>query len=144
MSDELRDRFRDHQPDEEEGEDDGGEDGADSSSSPPTSHNAQTSESSDGPSDTSGSSSPDSSGGSGVSGGSDSSGNVRDRPQMSMYLPPDVKSRVEDDYEKLDAKSKLADQGGVRKNDDFFVGMIEFALEENRNEFEEYIGVTGE
>lgn len=139
MSDELRDRFRSHQSDEEE--EDGQEDDADNSSSSSTAHNAQTSDGSDSSSNASSSSSPSSSDG---SGGSDSSGNVRDRPQMSMYLPPDVKSRVEDDYEKLDAKSKLADQGGVRKNDDFFVGMIEFALEENRDEFEKYIGVTEE
>lgn len=128
MSDELRERFQEHTPADETDGSDGSStahntDGADSSGDSPVAPSSSESDGTNGAS------------------GSDESPNVRDRPQMSMYLPPEVKSRVEDDYEKLDAKSKLADQGGLRKNDDFFVGMIEFALGECREEFEEFLGI---
>lgn len=68
----------------------------------------------------------------GVSGGS-----VRDRPQTAMYLPEELRERLLDVYEKLDARSKLDDDGEIEKHRHFYEGLVECALDSD--DLEEYV-----
>lgn len=64
---------------------------------------------------------------------------TRDRRQIPMYLPEDQAERIQDKYDELDARSKLAGEGGIEKHKDFFEGFVEAAL--NNEALEEYVGI---
>lgn len=69
--------------------------------------------------------------------GSGSSGSVRDRPQTAMYLPEELRQRLLDVYEKLDARSKLDEDGEIEKHRHFYEGLVECALDSD--DLEEYV-----
>ena len=58
---------------------------------------------------------------------------TRERDQVAMYLPPELKAEWNDLHERLDAISKLNDNGPVAKNEDFAEEVVRFAVE-NRDE----------
>ncbi|MFA9517296.1 hypothetical protein ACERIT_08780 [Halopenitus sp. H-Gu1] len=66
-----------------------------------------------------------------------SGGSVRDRPQTAMYLPEELRERLLDVYEKLDARSKLDDDGEIEKHRHFYEGLVECALDSD--DLEEYV-----
>lgn len=82
--------------------------------------------------DTDNASNTDDSGGSGDA--------VRDRRQIPMYLPEPKAERIQETYDELDARSKLAGEGGIEKHKDFFEGFVEAALD--NDELAEYVGVS--
>ena len=67
--------------------------------------------------------------------------NVRERKQEAMYLRPEQRQELREFYEELDARSKLAGEGGLTKNDDFYEGLVSFVIDENREEFKEFLGL---
>jgi len=79
-----------------------------------------------------------------ASGGSQSaqsSASIKDeQTHVAFYLPPEQAEAYHDFYEKLDARSKLADEGELKKNRDFNQGVIEFVLE-HREEVREHLGL---
>ncbi|WP_135306303.1 hypothetical protein [Haloarcula amylovorans] len=116
----LRDRFRSHQPD--------------SSDNTDNSHDTDGSSDSGGPDDIDDSSNADNSSESGDA-------SVRSRKQEAMYLRPDQRKRLRNFYDELDGRSKVAGEGGLTKNDDFYEAFVEFVIEERREEFIEYLGL---
>lgn len=58
---------------------------------------------------------------------------TRERDQVAMYLPPELKAEWNDLHKRLDAISKLNDNGPVAKNEDFAEEVVRFAVE-NRDE----------
>jgi hypothetical protein len=85
--------------------------------------------------DTSDASDADDTGEAGNAGGS--CGSVRDRPQTAMYLPEDLRERLLDIYEKLDARSKLDGDGSIEKHRHFYEGLVECALDSD--DLEKYV-----
>lgn len=65
---------------------------------------------------------------------------LKERKQVAMYLPVHQREELVDLYEKLDARSKLADNGGIEKNREFYEGLISFVLD-HREEFAATLGV---
>lgn len=68
---------------------------------------------------------------------------TRDRKQYSMYLLEEDGERLNGLYERLDAKSKLAGKGEVRKNKDFFEELVDLAAE-HEDDLAERLGITME
>lgn len=66
---------------------------------------------------------------------------VRERKQEAMYLRPEQREALRDFYEELDARSKLAGNGGLTKNDDFYEAFVTFVIDEHREEFKQYLGL---
>lgn len=54
---------------------------------------------------------------------------TRNRRQMPMYLPEDKIESMNRLYDRLDARSKLADEGGIEKHKDFMETVVAFALD---------------
>ena len=117
MSDDdvLRDRFRSHQPDQTDGTDntDDANDTGETDMADVT-HETQETDTTD---ETS----------------------VRERKQEAMYLRPEQRERLREFYDELDGRSKVAGEGGLAKNDDFYEAFVAFVLEERREEFIEYL-----
>jgi len=117
MSDDdvLRDRFRSHQPDQTDGTDntDDANDTGETDNADVT-HETQETDTTD---ETS----------------------VRERKQEAMYLRPEQRERLREFYDELDGRSKVAGEGGLAKNDDFYEAFVAFVLNERREEFIEYL-----
>lgn len=64
---------------------------------------------------------------------------VRERKQEAMYLRPKQRERLREFYDELDGRSKVAGEGGLAKNDDFYEAFVTFVLDERREEFVEYL-----
>ncbi|QIO25517.1 hypothetical protein [Haloarcula sp. JP-L23] len=120
MSDDdvLRDRFRSHQPDQTDDADDSSgahdTDETGETDMADVTHETQETDSSD---ETS----------------------VRERKQEAMYLRPEQRERLRDFYDELDGRSKVAGEGGLAKNDDFYEAFVAFVIDERREEFIEYL-----
>ncbi|WP_129115409.1 hypothetical protein [Halegenticoccus tardaugens] len=67
---------------------------------------------------------------------------VRERKQVAMYLPDDLREEIQRAYDELDAKSKLAGNGGIEKHKDFFEGFVRAALQ--NEDLPEFVGVSDE
>lgn len=52
----------------------------------------------------------------------------REKQQVAMYLPGDVAAEWNNLYDRLDARSKLNNQGGIEKNADFAEAVVELAI----------------
>jgi len=117
MSDDdvLRDRFRSHQPDGADDSDDA-YDTDDADGSNMVDVTKQTKDT-DGTEQTS----------------------VRERKQEAMYLRPEQRERLRNFYDELDGRSKVAGEGGLAKNDDFYEAFVAFVIDERREEFIEYL-----
>lgn len=72
----------------------------------------------------------------------DEEGAVRDRKQVAMYLPAGLREELNEKYEKLDARSKLDDKGGIEKHREFYERLVRCALESP--ELERYVREQGE
>lgn len=68
---------------------------------------------------------------------------VRERKQEAMYLRPAQRDRLREFYDELDGRSKVAGEGGLAKNDDFYEAVVAFVIDERREEFIEYLGLGG-
>jgi hypothetical protein len=114
MSDELRKRFEDSL-DEDGAETDTTDDTADTDTTPDTSDTENTSNtgSTRGPDKD-----PDS---------------TRNQTQVPMYLDEQRAESLNDLYDRLDAKSKLAGDGGIEKHADFMAAMVDLALDSEAN-----------
>lgn len=66
---------------------------------------------------------------------------VRNRKQEAMYLRPEQRERLREFYDELDGRSKVAGEGGLTKNDDFYEAFVAFVIDERREEFIEYMGL---
>lgn len=64
---------------------------------------------------------------------------VRERKQEAMYLRPEQRERLREFYDELDGRSKIAGEGGLAKNDDFYEAFVTFVVDERREEFIEYL-----
>jgi hypothetical protein len=117
MSDDdvLRDRFRSHQPDQTDGTDN--TDDANDTGETDMADVAHETQETDTTDETS----------------------VRERKQEAMYLQPEQRERLREFYDELDGRSKVAGEGGLAKNDDFYEAFVAFVLEERREEFIEYL-----
>ena len=76
--------------------------------------------------------------------GADGEETVRERKQEAMYLKPSQREELRNFYDELDARSKLNGDGGLAKNDDFYESLVNFVLEERRDEFVEFMGLDPE
>lgn len=54
---------------------------------------------------------------------------TRNRRQMPMYLPENKIESMNRLYDRLDARSKLADEGGIEKHKDFMETVVALALD---------------
>ncbi|EMA12957.1 MULTISPECIES: hypothetical protein [Haloarcula] len=117
MSDDdvLRDRFRSHQPDQTDSTDNTND--ANDTSETDMADVAHETQETDTTEETS----------------------VRERKQEAMYLRPRQRERLREFYDELDGRSKVAGEGGLAKNDDFYEAFVAFVLDERREEFIEYL-----
>jgi len=113
MSDELSKRFEDHvDVDEEDPEDTDQADNRDDADNTPGSSdtgNTNNTGSKPGPEKD-----PDS---------------TRNRTQVPMYLDDERADALNELYDRLDARSKLAGEGGIEKHADFMRALVDFALD---------------
>lgn len=65
---------------------------------------------------------------------------TRHRRQIPMYLPEEKATALNDLYERIDARSKIAGDGGIEKHADFMEQLVEFAIE-NESELAAQLGV---
>lgn len=54
---------------------------------------------------------------------------TRHRRQVPMYLPEKKAERLNELYERLDGRSKVAGEGGIEKHADFMEELADFAVE---------------
>lgn len=54
---------------------------------------------------------------------------TRHRKQVPMYLSGDAATAINQLYERLDGRSKVAGEGGIEKHADFMETLVEFAVE---------------
>jgi|GEM_PF-3124784 len=54
---------------------------------------------------------------------------TRHRRQVPMYLSDDRAEKLNNLYEQLDARSKIAGNGGIEKHRDFMTELVDFAIE---------------
>lgn len=87
-------------------------------------------------SDSDGPASSDSSGDTDHQGNTDDTNNSdnpnntrREKTQVPMYLPAGKKEEWNSLYNRLDARSKLNDNGGIEKNADFAEAVVDFVVE---------------
>lgn len=73
-------------------------------------------------------------GNTGNSPGPDASGDAtRNRRQVPMYLPESKANALNELYERLDGRSKVAGDGGIEKHKDFMEEVADFAVEHEDN-----------
>ena len=65
---------------------------------------------------------------------------TRHRRQVPMYLPDEKATALNDLYERIDARSKIAGNGGIEKHADFMEQLVEFAID-NESELADRLGV---
>lgn len=53
---------------------------------------------------------------------------TRDRRQIPMYLPEEKADLLNALYERLDGRSKVAGDGGIKKHADFMEELVDFAV----------------
>lgn len=54
---------------------------------------------------------------------------TRHKRQVPMYLPDEKAAQLNDLYERLDGRSKVAGNGAIEKHADFMETLVEFAVE---------------
>mgnify|MGYP006282606361 FL=1 len=54
---------------------------------------------------------------------------TRHKRQVPMYLPDQKAAQLNDLYERLDGRSKVAGNGAIEKHADFMEALVEFAVE---------------
>jgi dihydroorotate dehydrogenase len=57
-----------------------------------------------------------------------------------MYLPDEKAAALNDLYERIDARSKIAGDGGIEKHADFMEQLVEFAIA-HESELADQLGV---
>lgn len=62
---------------------------------------------------------------------------TRNRKQVAMYLPEDLREELNDRYDRLDGQSKIDGDGGIEKHKDFYEGLVRCALDSD--ELEDYV-----
>mgnify|MGYP007124885913 FL=1 len=65
---------------------------------------------------------------------------TRHRRQVPMYLPDKKAAALNDLYERIDARSKIAGNGGIEKHADFMEQLVEFAID-HESDLAEQLGV---
>ena len=65
---------------------------------------------------------------------------TRHRRQVPMYLPDEKAAALNDLYERIDARSKIAGDGGIEKHADFMEQLVEFAIA-HESELADQLGV---
>lgn len=59
---------------------------------------------------------------------------VRNRKQVAMLVPKEQREALHDFYDELDARAKLAGEGGLKKHAEFYEELVDFVLD-RREEF---------
>ena len=54
---------------------------------------------------------------------------TRNRRQLAMYLPEPKAEQLNNLYDRLDGKSKIAGEGGIEKHADFMEALVELAVD---------------
>ncbi|MFY4814622.1 hypothetical protein ACOJIV_18285 [Haloarcula sp. AONF1] len=119
MSEDLKDRFKSHQPDESDDEESGSEtdERFDSDRTEATPSDATEAESKRPRSEIP----------------------VRDRTQVPMYLSGNREEAIKSLYNEVDGRAKIAGEGGISKNDEFYPAVVDFVTDEYRDEFLEFL-----
>ena len=65
---------------------------------------------------------------------------TRHRRQVPMYLPDEKATALNELYERIDARSKIAGDGGIEKHADFMEQLVEFAVA-HESELADQLGV---
>ena len=68
---------------------------------------------------------------------------TRHRRQVPMYLPDEKAESLNNLYERIDARSKIAGDGGIEKHADFMEQLVEFAVA-HESELANGLGVESE
>lgn len=68
---------------------------------------------------------------------------TRHRRQVPRYLPDPKADELNKLYERLDERSKVAEDGGIEKHADFMVTLVEFAVE-HEDELAKRLGIEQE
>lgn len=68
---------------------------------------------------------------------------TRNRRQVPMYLPDEKADRINQLYDQLDGRSKVAGQGGIEKHADFMEGLVDLATD-HEDELAARLGIENE
>ena len=68
---------------------------------------------------------------------------TRNRRQVPMYLPDEKADRINQLYDLLDGRSKVAGQGGIEKHADFMEGLVDLATD-HEDELAARLGIENE
>lgn len=66
---------------------------------------------------------------------------TRHRKQVPMYLPDEKAAQLNELYERLDGRSKLAGEGGIEKHADFMEALVDIAVD-HEDKLAERIGIN--
>lgn len=141
MSDELRKRFEDHAPDDDENSE------VDQTQNTDNTNNAQNTNDMNNTQNMDDADNPSNTGKvdkTGSTPGPDKDPNAtRNRTMVPMYLDDDRKERLNDLYDRLDGRSKVAGEGGIEKHADFMTAVADLALD-SEDELADRIGIPDE
>ncbi len=68
---------------------------------------------------------------------------TRNRRQVPMYLPDEKADRINQLYDQLDGRSKVAGQGGIEKHADFMESLVDLATD-HEDELAARLGIENE